>query len=165
MCDLGDWLAIVIIALCVPDPVSGRRTMMGNDWPLITYYTCPLLAQTHYEITSLPIGLMHSLVRQRYDHCLDALGLIQVRAANKSHWKYDFNHTCADLLSGGSWALLSFVVNLFPTFRDKVVTSLKSIAGFGVFVKWRKATIRSSYPSGCLSVRPRGTTRLPLDGI
>ena len=102
MCDLGDWLPIVIIALCVPDPVSGGRTMMGTDWLLITYYTCPLLAQTHYEITSLPIGLMHSLVPQRYDHCLVALGLVQVRAVNKAHRKYDFNHTCADLLSGGS---------------------------------------------------------------
>ena len=76
--------------------------MMGTDWPLITYCSWPLAAQTQHEITSLSIVLIHSLVRLRYDHCLVALGLMQISAVNKAHWKYDFNHTCADLLSGGS---------------------------------------------------------------
>jgi len=76
--------------------------MMGTNWPRITYYTCPLVVQMHYEITSLPIDLTHLLVRLRYDHCLVAKGLMQVSAVNKAHWKYDFNHACADLLSGGT---------------------------------------------------------------
>ena len=76
--------------------------MMGTNWPRITYYTCLLVVQTHCEITALHIGLMHLLVRLRYDHCLVALSLMQVSAVSKAHWKYYFNHTCADLLSGGS---------------------------------------------------------------
>ena len=75
---------------------------MGTYWPLSSYYTCPLVAQKHYEITSLPIDLMHLAVRLWYDHYLVALGLMQISAVNKAHWKYDSNHTCADLLSGGS---------------------------------------------------------------
>ena len=33
VCDLDDCLAIVIIALCESDRVSGDQTMMGKDWP------------------------------------------------------------------------------------------------------------------------------------